>query len=319
LKHISLILSEKCNLNCSYCYITDKQSNKKISFNIFKEEFEKIYDKSEEYRLDVMGGEPLLQMDLVNKFIEYGTKKKFSVKIMTNGMLLTHQIIENINKNNVTVSVSYDGLWQEERSKEYSTELINMIKTINDLEVHSMWNGMKFNLTENHIFLKKLFGVEPQITMVRDIGIWNEKNIEQSKKSIDNLIKYSIDTNTIPGFLKHFLPHILRYHKKGYIPKDCGAGQTIISFHNNKFYSCYRYFDKEEMFKEEMKSDKRMYQFCQGCEVYNYCEKGCLVQQLENQKPIEYLCEMYKHIYNTLRININKLNKDEIVKMINYV
>lgn len=319
MKFISLILSEKCNLNCSYCYITDKQSSKKVSFEVFQKEFPKIYDPTEEYTFDIMGGEPLLQLDLVKKFTEYAYERNFKIKMMTNALLLTPEIINYLNNYKVKISISYDGLWQKERSSDYSDDIFDLIKSIDDYEVHSMWNGKYFNLVENHIFLSDIFKVNPQLTMVRDIGIWNENNIEQAKQSIDELVQYAIKSETIPKFLEHFLSHILRFHKKGYTQKDCGAGQSILAFHDNEFFSCYRYYDKEEMFEEEMKSDKRMYTFCQGCEVYDYCEKGCLVQQLENQKPIEYLCEMYKHIYKVLRLNINKLNTKEITKLINYV
>jgi len=317
LKFISLILSEACNLNCSYCYIADKQSKKKISFDLFVEEFEKIYDETEDYTFDIMGGEPLLQMGLVKQFIEYGNFRHFDIKIMTNGFLLTPDIVNYLNENKVTVSVSYDGMWQCDRGKDFSNNLIKIIKSIDNLKIHSMWSGKYFGLTANHKILEKMFGVNPKITMVRDIGTWHEENIKQAKQDITELMNYAIESNTIPGFFEHFLTHILRYHKKGYIPKDCGAGNTILAFHNNKFFSCYRYFDKEDIFSGI--GTEEIQEFCKTCEVNQYCEKGCLIQQLENQKPIEHLCELYKHIYWLIIENINTLNKEKVFEITNYV
>jgi uncharacterized protein len=317
-KHLSLILSEKCNLNCSYCYITDKQSSKKISFEAFEREFEKIYDANEDYILDIMGGEPLLQMDLVEKFIEYGNFRHFTVNIMTNGFMLTPKLVNYLNSKKVNVSVSYDGLWQSERGNTFPQSLIDTIKKIDSLKVHCMWNGEYFGLTDNQKHLENLFGVDPNITLVRDIGTWHEGNIQQTKQDIKELMNYSLETNTIPGFFAHFLAHILRYHKKGYTPKDCGAGDTVLAFHDDNFYSCYRYFDKEDIFSTKVNSEQ-IQDFCKTCEVNQYCEKGCLIQQLENQKPIEYLCEIYKYIYSLLISNINTLNSDIIAEKINYV
>jgi radical SAM protein with 4Fe4S-binding SPASM domain len=128
---------------------------------------------------------------------------------------------------------------------------------------------------------------------------------------------YALKTNTIPAFFMLFLTHVLRYHKKGYTPKDCGAGNTVLAFHDDRFFSCYRYFDKEDIFSSD---DSTIIQdFCKTCEVNQYCEKGCLIQQLENQKPIEHLCELYKHIYKMIVFNINTLNSDIIADKLNYV
>ena len=33
---LTFIVTEDCNLRCSYCYITHKSSNKKMSFNVAK-------------------------------------------------------------------------------------------------------------------------------------------------------------------------------------------------------------------------------------------------------------------------------------------
>jgi hypothetical protein len=190
----------------------DKQSTKKISFEKFKEEFEKIYEDTEDYTFDIMGGEPLLQMDLVKKFIEYGNFRHFKINMMTNGFLLTKDIIEYLNEQKVTVSVSYDGLWQCDRGKDFSQDLVELIKTIKDLKIHCMWNGKYFNLKENHIYLKDLFDINPDITLVRDIGTWHNGNTTQAKHDITDLMDYALKTNTIPGFFMLFLTHILRYH-----------------------------------------------------------------------------------------------------------
>jgi len=318
MKHISLILSEGCNLDCSYCYIIDKKSTEKISFDTFKKEFEDIYEENENYIFDIMGGEPLMQMPLVIQFIEYSNSNGFKTNIMTNGLLLAPGIIKIFNDNKVTVSVSHDGIWQSERGKDFHPALIELIRTIDDLKIHAMWNGTMFGLKDNHKLLYNMFGVNPGITIVRDIGIWHKDNIEQAKEDISGLMDYATSTNTIPAFFIHFLTHILRYHKKGYSPKDCGAGDTVLAFHDNKFFSCYRYFDKEDIFNSQVNSET-IQDFCKSCSVNQYCEKGCLIQQLENQKPIEYLCEMYVFIYGILVGNINKLNKDLIADLVSWV
>lgn len=76
---VNLWLTYKCNLNCSYCYEKDIKTGMKNKLNdntiedylIFIENF--LYDKNrnenEPYIVNLHGGEPLLEFNLLKKVV----------------------------------------------------------------------------------------------------------------------------------------------------------------------------------------------------------------------------------------------------------
>ncbi len=86
-----LVLTNKCNLNCSFCY-QDKQSYEK---NMKTNDWLNLINQLPAYsRITLTGGEPLVYSDFKNIFTEVATK--FDCNIITNGLLLTKDIIDYI-------------------------------------------------------------------------------------------------------------------------------------------------------------------------------------------------------------------------------
>lgn len=115
-----LILTQSCNLNCTYCYEhfkTAKKMNLETACRGISEQLEVIrtgpdYDW---LLVDLFGGEPLLNFELIRDLVEWTKKtvKDITVHfaISSNGTLLTDSIMEWLrqNKDSVFYGVSYDG------------------------------------------------------------------------------------------------------------------------------------------------------------------------------------------------------------------
>ena len=107
-------LTEKCNLNCTYCY--ENKKNKEISFESIKGLIDYEISRKQSYSIIVFyGGEPLLQKDMIRDTIDYINTKKsktnFYYGITTNGTLLDEEFIKYM-KNNKFIYVAYsiDGM-----------------------------------------------------------------------------------------------------------------------------------------------------------------------------------------------------------------
>jgi organic radical activating enzyme len=103
---MSVALSEQCNLNCTYCNV-DKLSKKRISSKLFLDEFWKKRAElpNEKFQIDLYGGEPLLQWDLVKEIIDATQEEKNLQYFMpTNGLLLNDERVDYLNEHNVKVS-----------------------------------------------------------------------------------------------------------------------------------------------------------------------------------------------------------------------
>lgn len=110
-----ILLTQQCNLHCSYCYAKKSRSNETAS----KENIKLMIDyvlgnrpKSQKIFSFIGGGEPTLNWDLLAWSIEYirGTQKHENViiSITTNGTLLTEERIVWLKENKVDIGLSFD-------------------------------------------------------------------------------------------------------------------------------------------------------------------------------------------------------------------
>jgi uncharacterized protein len=320
MKLYTVVLSEKCNLNCSYCGV-DKWSKKSIDPDLCVQEFWNLREKypDEKIQVDFFGGEPLLHLDLVKKIIEkIKNDKNIKFFMPTNALLLNENIVEYLNENNVEVKISFDGLWQDKNRLQLNgkgtlnkfLEKRELFKKIPDVTCHTMIDKGCYNLLENHLWIKENFGFNPHLTLVRDLGTWNNNRVEKLKEGITEIFDwYTNNTHEeIPFFIVYYLRHFLNYSIKKYEKEYCGAGTDILMFDENKVIPCTR-FKREPELIQEIPNYIKM-NVCQTCEVKNYCEKGCLFEQIKNKGPIEELCDIYKYLYHKVRTMCSILKED---------
>ena len=110
--YIRLILTEKCNLACQYCFV-DK-SKKDFAEENIKDLCKFVKQNCEQnVELQFFGGEPLICFDIIAKCIqrleEECSSHKFSYIITTNGTLINKEIATVFKKHNFKVYISIDG------------------------------------------------------------------------------------------------------------------------------------------------------------------------------------------------------------------
>lgn len=75
-KNITFIVTKDCQLACKYCYLVGKNSKERMSWNIAKNAIDYILDNEEDFPeksvvWDFIGGEPFLEVDLIDKICDY--------------------------------------------------------------------------------------------------------------------------------------------------------------------------------------------------------------------------------------------------------
>ena len=120
-KALCLHVAHTCNLNCSYCFASQGRYQGEralMSFEVGKRAMDFLIENSGSRRnleVDFFGGEPLMAMDTVKKTVEYARSlekehdKVFRFTITTNGVLLSDENIEYINREMSNVVLSIDG------------------------------------------------------------------------------------------------------------------------------------------------------------------------------------------------------------------
>lgn len=108
-----------CNLNCSYCFIKRNEDNIKHEYKITNNLIDTfisdyiVYIKKEgiqEATIIFYGGEPIITWDKIEYFIsktkDYGL---FNYIIITNGTLLSEEMLTYAESNNIQIAISIDG------------------------------------------------------------------------------------------------------------------------------------------------------------------------------------------------------------------
>ena len=127
-KTVTLIVTEDCQLRCKYCYIVGKNSFGKLSFDTAKQTVDYLLENRDVFTessviWDFIGGEPLLEIDLIDRISDYIKLRMFVLNhpwfnayrfnITTNGIMYHDERVQQyIAKNtaHVSLSVTIDGI-----------------------------------------------------------------------------------------------------------------------------------------------------------------------------------------------------------------
>ena len=214
------------------------------------------------YQLYFLGGEPLLNVDLIRKIVEYVEKKNLELKktcqynISTNGSLITSEILDFFNRNHFSVELSFDGLAQEKGRKKGSfNQLLPVIEKLKNLpDIHLLVNSVFYPKTINYL--------SESIQFIMDLGVnhislglaidkrWNRPTIKkfenEFKQLMDILMDHYQETGNQP---LHFFPDL---NEKGIW--CCSAGQSQITISaEGEVWGCARFY---EYFKNRKNSDQ---------------------------------------------------------------
>ncbi len=121
-----IVVTENCNFNCKYCFISNAVQTPGVT-KVMTEEvarqavrlLQRTYERQQtpyDKTITFYGGEPLLNFDVIRFFMEEveRTKKQgywpsdVRYAMITNGSLLTKEILESLQKYGIALSISYD-------------------------------------------------------------------------------------------------------------------------------------------------------------------------------------------------------------------
>jgi len=126
MRELIFVLTERCNLNCTYCYEKYKnKSSRSLSARFIKDRIRECMladDDAEEVWVDFFGGEPLLEFGTIREVVDWlvsvqwpegspAALKSFRFLVETNGTLLTQGMKEwfSSHRNHLVVGLSLDG------------------------------------------------------------------------------------------------------------------------------------------------------------------------------------------------------------------
>jgi len=321
IKALCLHIAHDCNLRCKYCFASTGDfgtGRKLMPLGTGKAAIDFLLEKSgdrQNLEVDFFGGEPLMNFDVVKEIVKYARSKEkeygknFRFTITTNGILLTDDKIDFINKEMHNAVLSIDGR-----------------KEVNDrMRVHVDGSGSYSQIIDKYKrFVEKRGSKEYYVR-----GTYTKYNLDFSEDVLhlynagfsqisvepvmeDESIGYAItgeDLDTIYAEYDRLVDKILEIHKnKGDINffhfmvdldqgpcvikrlRGCGSGNEYVAVTpDGDIYPCHQFVGHDEYkmgnihmhtFNEDIKAEFA------GCHVYSkpscrdcwakfYCSGGC--------------------------------------------
>lgn len=125
IKNIIFIVTKDCQLACKYCYLVGKNSNEKMTWDIGKQTIDYIlneYSQSKGIILDFIGGEPFLEIELIDRICDYfkveaykrdlACFNNYRFNVSTNGINYNSPKVQEFickNKKHVSIGITIDG------------------------------------------------------------------------------------------------------------------------------------------------------------------------------------------------------------------
>lgn len=151
--HAIIILSQNCNLGCSYCYAQRAHSAKgELSTSQLRSIIDFVIQQKCNSRKSVSfigGGEPLVSWDKIEwalKYIREKSPEEIHVRITTNATLLNEERIKVLKKHNVHLIVSFDILpLVQNKQRPYKNDKQSFADVNNSLKL-LLENGVDFRI-----------------------------------------------------------------------------------------------------------------------------------------------------------------------------
>ena len=130
-KNITFIVTKDCQLACKYCYLVGKNSHERMSFDIAKQAIDYILSHEDDFReesviWDFIGGEPFIEIDLIDKICDYLKTEMFRrdhhwfnsyrLSFSTNGLNYHTDKVQRFiekNKEHLSIGITIDGTKQK--------------------------------------------------------------------------------------------------------------------------------------------------------------------------------------------------------------
>ncbi len=344
IKAMCLNVSHDCNLRCKYCFASTGDfgiGRKLMPVETGKKAIDYLLKYSgnrHNIELDFFGGEPLMNFDVVKEVVEYARSKEkeynknFRFTITTNGMLLTDERIDYINKEMKNVVLSLDGRKEindilrvrVDGSGSYDAILPRFqefVKKRGEKEYYIRGTFTKYNkdFTEDVFdFYHKGFeqiSIEPVVTDPEKPYALTEEDLPEVFAEYEKLSKKIIETRKNGEFFNFF--HFMIDLDQGPCAikrlRGCGCGNEYVCVTpDGDVYPCHQFVGKPEWIMGSvhdmslntvMKDDfakATVYDKpeCKQCWAKFYCSGGCNANNLEHsaniRKPFKLSCDLEK-------------------------
>lgn len=272
-KTITFIVTKDCQLACKYCYLVGKNEKERMSFDVAKQAIDYIFDHEHDFTeesviWDFIGGEPFLEIDLIDRICDYLKIEMFRrnhhwfnsyrFSFSTNGINYHEEKVQRFIKKNInhlSIGITIDGTEQKH-------DLNRVYKHSEKGSYQSVARNIPLWLEQFPEAATKVTVSSPDLPYIKDsvlhlysLGIhevdincvfedvWKEGDDELFEEQLISLADDIIDG----GYYKNYVCSFFSEHIGK--PLDCklenqnwcGAGRMLAIDAAGNFYPCTRF------------------------------------------------------------------------------
>lgn len=272
-KSITFIVTKDCQLACKYCYLVGKNSKERMSWEVAKQAIDYILSNENAYKedgvvYDFIGGEPFLEIDLIDKICDYLKMEmyrrnhhwfnSYRFSFSTNGINYHEEKIQKFiekNRNHLSIGVTIDG-----------TELKH---DLNRIYKHSEKGSYKDVVRNIPLWLKQFPYASTKVTIsspdipyikesvlhlyglgIKEVNIncvfedvWKDGDDILFEEQLTELADAIIDNGFYQGHACSFYSEMIGKPLDSKLDNQnwCGAGKMLAIDAAGNFYPCTRF------------------------------------------------------------------------------
>ena len=277
-KSITFIVTKDCQLACKYCYLVGKNTKERMSWEVAKAAIDYILDHEEDFKeesvtWDFIGGEPFLEIDLIDKICDYLKSEMFRrnhhwfdsyrFAFSTDGINYHEKKIQDFIKKNHThlsIGITIDGTEMKHnlnRIYKYSDSDGNEIGSYKDVVRNiPLWleqfpnAGTKVTISSADIpYIKESvlhlysLGIHEVNSNCVFEDVWNEGDDKLFEQQLLELADAIIDGGYYEDYACSFFSEHMGKPMDCQLQNQnwCGAGRMLAIDAAGNFYPCTRF------------------------------------------------------------------------------
>lgn len=284
-KNITFIVTKDCQLACKYCYLVGKNSKERMPWEVVRQAIDYILEHEAEFPeesvvWDFIGGEPFLEIDLIDKICDYLKTEMFRrnhhwfnsyrFSFSTNGINYHTEKVQNFikkNRKHLSIGITIDGtqrkhdlnrIWKTPemelgimpKQEEEHGSYVDVVKNIPLWLEQFPGAGTKVTISsvdipyikESVLHLYSLGIHEVNINCVFE-DVWHEGDDLKFEEQLTELADAIIDGEYYAYYACSFFSEYIGKPMDKVLENNnwCGAGRMLSVDANGVFYPCTRF------------------------------------------------------------------------------
>lgn len=274
-KTITFIVTKDCQLACKYCYLVGKNSHERMTWDVAKTAIDYILEHEDDFKeesviWDFIGGEPFLEIELIDKICDYikvemfrkhhhwfnSYRFSFSTNGINYGSDRVQQFIEK-NHDHLSIGITIDGTKRKHDLnrvwKGYKPEKGSYMDVVKNIPLWlKQFPGSSTKVTissadipyikESVIHLYSLGITNVSINVVYE-NVWKENDDVLFENQLIELADAIIDGGYYENYFCSFFLDSIGKPMNPILNNQnwCGAGKMLAIDANGNFYPCTRF------------------------------------------------------------------------------